>query len=202
MPLPNNNASMIKVKYYSLVLLFALLTIYSRAQKDSSTSAHRYAEAMEATMQDFKKVKSDTTLAVIEQLAKYDTLLKGEIYDYYKFGLTHRKKAFEWNLLSSKITFWVVIILVFTGIIFAGIQFYVALKEKPHRQSAAAISVQTESATAPTPGETYDALKTELVASAKGIKVSSPVLGVIILVISLLFFYLYLAYVYPIQENF
>jgi len=190
------------IRYYFFVLLFALLTNYSRAQKDSGTSAHRFSEAMEATMQDFKKVKSDTTLAVIEQLAKYDTLLKGEIYDYYKFGLAHRKKAFEWNLLSSKITFWVVIILVFTGIIFAGIQFYVALKEKPHRQSAAAISVQTESATAPTPGETYDALKTELVASAKGIKVSSPVLGVIILVISLLFFYLYLAYVYPIQENF
>ena len=43
---------------------------------------------------------------------------------------------------------------------------------------------------------------TELEASVKGIKVSSPVLGVIILVISLLFFYLYLAFVYPIQEVF
>jgi len=33
-----------------------------------------------------------------------------------------------------------------------------------------------------------------------GLKVSSPVLGVIILVISLAFFYLYLVYVYPIGE--
>ncbi len=43
---------------------------------------------------------------------------------------------------------------------------------------------------------------TEIVASVKGIKVSSPILGVIILVISLLFFYLYLVYVYPITEIF
>jgi hypothetical protein len=43
---------------------------------------------------------------------------------------------------------------------------------------------------------------TEFEASAKGIKVSSPVLGVIILVISLAFFYLYLVYVYPISEIF
>ncbi|MBS1606770.1 MAG: hypothetical protein JST42_29205 [Bacteroidetes bacterium] len=190
---PNNYAPMREIRYYVLILLFALATNASRAQKDSDTSTHRFSQAMQATMQDFRKVKSDTTLAVIEGLAKYDTLLKGEIYDYYKFGLAHRKKAFEWNLLSSKITFWVVVILVFTGIIFAGIQFYIALKEKRHRQP---------SMTTPAPGETYDALKTELVAGARGIKVSSPVLGVIILVISLLFFYLYLAYVYPIQENF
>jgi hypothetical protein len=36
--------------------------------------------------------------------------------------------------------------------------------------------------------------------STAGLKVSSPVLGVIILVISLAFFYLYLVYVYPISE--
>ena len=41
---------------------------------------------------------------------------------------------------------------------------------------------------------------TELSASPKGIRISSPVLGVIILTISLLFFYLYLVYVFPIEE--
>ena len=43
---------------------------------------------------------------------------------------------------------------------------------------------------------------TSFSASATGISVSSPVLGVIILVISLAFFYLYLVYVYPISELF
>jgi hypothetical protein len=37
---------------------------------------------------------------------------------------------------------------------------------------------------------------------ASGIKVSSPVLGVVILVISLAFFYFYLVYVYPIENIF
>ena len=41
---------------------------------------------------------------------------------------------------------------------------------------------------------------TTISASAKEIRVSSPVLGVIILIISLLFFYLYLIYVFPIEE--
>ncbi len=41
---------------------------------------------------------------------------------------------------------------------------------------------------------------TQLELSQSGLKVSSPVLGVIILVLSLAFFYLYLTHVYPISE--
>jgi hypothetical protein len=37
--------------------------------------------------------------------------------------------------------------------------------------------------------------------STGGLKISSPVLGVIILGLSLAFFYLYLVYVYPIAET-
>jgi hypothetical protein len=40
---------------------------------------------------------------------------------------------------------------------------------------------------------------TEFSASPQGIKVASSTLGVIILVISMCFFYMYLAYVYPIN---
>jgi hypothetical protein len=42
-------------------------------------------------------------------------------------------------------------------------------------------------------------MKTDIEFSGKGIKVSSPVLGVVILAISLGFFYLYLRHVYPIE---
>jgi hypothetical protein len=42
---------------------------------------------------------------------------------------------------------------------------------------------------------------TEIEASVTGIRVSSPVLGVLILVISFLFFYLYLIYVYPVVDT-
>jgi hypothetical protein len=100
-----------------------------------------------------------------------------EYYVYKASGLRYRSRVFEWQLFSSRIIFTTVILLVASGIVFAAIQFRAGLK----RPRAAA-----------------DATQIDL--SAGSIKVSSPVLGVIILVISLAFFYLYLVYVYPISE--
>jgi len=94
--------------------------------------------------------------------------------------------VFRWQALSSIIIFYSVLVLVFAGILFSGIQFYKSMKFAGDKEKE---------------GKTNQAL-TEFEASASGIKVSSPVLGVIILVISLAFFYLYLVYVYPIQETF
>jgi len=45
-------------------------------------------------------------------------------------------------------------------------------------------------------------MDTDLELSTTGVKVSSNILGVVILSLSLAFFYLYLAFVYPIQEIF
>lgn len=101
-------------------------------------------------------------------------------FEYFSQGYQHRQKVFRWQLLSSKIIFVIVVILVFAGIVFAAIQFYDGMK---HTMS------KTD------PVTTFEAGK-------EGLKVSSPILGVIILVISLAFFYLYLVYVYPIEEIF
>ena len=99
-------------------------------------------------------------------------------YDYRISGYAHRERVFAWQLLSSRIIFVVVIFLVLTGIYFSWLQFSRSLK-----------------------GAKGEELKeTTFEASATGFKVSSPILGVIILAMSLAFFYLYLAYVYPISE--
>jgi hypothetical protein len=100
-----------------------------------------------------------------------------EYYVYKASGLRYRSRVFEWQLFSSRIIFATVILLVASGIVFAAIQFRAGLKR---------------------PRAASDATQIDL--SAGSIKVSSPVLGVIILVISLAFFYLYLVYVYPISE--
>ena len=104
-------------------------------------------------------------------------------YSYRTQGLLHRQSTFKWQLLSSRVIFVVVLTLVFAGIYFAAIQFHAGLRERRA-------------------GEAVEEKVSEFSASATGIKVSSPVLGVIILVISLAFFYLYLVYVYPISEIF
>jgi hypothetical protein len=102
-----------------------------------------------------------------------------EYYLYRSSGLQHRRRVFEWQLFSSKIIFVTVLMLVGLGIIFAALQFRAGLKR--------------------TQADVRDAA-TEIAFSTTSVKVSSPVLGVIILVISLAFFYLYLVYVYPISE--
>ena len=105
-------------------------------------------------------------------------------YEYRTSGLEHRRRVFEWQLLSSKVTFVTVLLLVLAGIVFAAIQFRAGLARSgaPGRES----------------GDKETATQLEL--ATTGIKVTSPVLGVIILLISLAFFYLYLVYVYPISE--
>jgi len=100
-------------------------------------------------------------------------------YDYRSKGFDHRQSVFQWQLLSSKIIFVIVIFLVCIGVYFSWVQFSAGMKGKAKEDSSSETTIE---------------------ASATGIKVSSPVLGVIILVISLMFFYLYLVYVYPIEE--
>ena len=104
-------------------------------------------------------------------------------YDYRTSGMKHRSRVFEWQLFSAKLIFGIVTFLVLAGIVFAWIQFKSGLDAKDSEGVA---------------GEAI----TEFEASSGGIKVSSPVLSVIILVISLAFFYLYLVHVYPTEDIF
>ena len=167
------------------VLLLSIVSNGVHAQADTM-NRDKLSRLLQATDDKYGKLaRKDSTLENIVALSKNDSLLQKELYDYYHFGLEHRKQTFSWNLSSSKITFWVVIVLVFSGIAFAGFQFYIAMQE---RRTASTLPPMD--------------LGTQLEAGKDGIKVSSHVLGVIILIISLLFFYLYLAYVYPIKEIF
>ena len=110
-------------------------------------------------------------------------------YEYRSKGFEHRKRVFAWQLVSSKIIFFVVIFLVLVGVYFSWVQFHKKINNG---------KVGTPPSIASDVKKSEDV--TTISASAKEIKVSSPVLGVIILVISLLFFYLYLVYVFPIEE--
>ena len=101
-------------------------------------------------------------------------------YDYKTRGFDHRSRVFEWQLLSSRLIFVLVIAIVAVGLYFSWLQFMAGFKQ----------------------GTPPDKTSTTFEASPSGIKVSSPVLGVIILTLSLVFFYLYLVHVYPIDELF
>ncbi|SFI35925.1 hypothetical protein [Jannaschia pohangensis] len=112
-----------------------------------------------------------------ETLEAIDTSLRG-YYDYRIVQYEHRLAVFKWQYLSSQVIFYVVIAIVLIGLYFSWMQF--------HRDQI---------------GDAPPAV-TEISAKKDGFSVSSPVLGVIILVLSLGFFYLYLVHVYPISETF
>jgi len=124
----------------------------------------------------FGQIDSETREQYLQALQRY--------YDYRVGGYGHREDLFEWQFLSSKIIFVVVLALVFAGIYFAAVQFHIGLKARGEQKVSA-------------PEDT-----TEFVFSFKEFKIRSPVLGVIILGISLAFFYLYLVYAYPIENVF
>jgi hypothetical protein len=110
-------------------------------------------------------------------------------YEYRANGYAYRSRVFEWQLLSSRVIFVVVLVLVGAGIYFAAVQFRSAM-----RASARPAGLET------VPAASGVTLATQLEVSAKGIVVNSSVMGLIILALSLAFFYLYLVYVYPITD--
>lgn len=96
--------------------------------------------------------------------------------------LEHREDVLRWQLTANQISFWMVLVLVFSGLVFAGIQFRTAM------QGAKA------------PGDDAEKPMQELSLGAEGITIRSSVLGVILLALSLALFYLYLVYVFPVEE--
>jgi hypothetical protein len=124
--------------------------------------------------------------------AKYLAAMQ-RFYEYRANGYAYRSRVFEWQLLSSRVIFVIVLVLVIAGIYFAAAQFRVAMMAARRNLLNPPAA---DAAAGPNP------LATQLEISAKGVVVNSSVLGVIILGLSLAFFYLYLVYVYPIQNVF
>jgi hypothetical protein len=124
-------------------------------------------------------------------------------YRYRTTGFEHRRAVFDWQLLSSKIIFAVVILLVAVGVYFSWLQFMAS--GQAGRPAAPAPKAGAAKTAEEAGGDGKGGRLRDLTSSFKGpggFEVSSPVLGVVILVISLAFFYLYLVHVYPITELF
>ena len=98
------------------------------------------------------------------------------IEEYNQWALRHAKRAFLWSHISSILIFFIVLIVIGCGLYFSYLQFSLALR-RPQ---------QIENST------------TNMKIGKDGIEISSSIIGLLILMISVVFFYLYLRYVYPI----
>ena len=174
-----------------------------------------------------KNLPPELKAALYEQeLAKF----KREAWSY-----KYEEKVYEWQYVTSKVVFVMVILLVIAGMFFSWLQFRQSLhtpkkiriverKPKPVEVIASEIvpaptggtSVQgkegeslvkvkenesADEAQQATPSHSEDSEKDtyEIEASATGIKIHTSMFGVAILAFSLIFFYLYLQFIYPVK---
>jgi len=167
-----------------IMLLYCMPTIADENKSQADTNNDNRGKGIDLFVPDpnsiYKSNKEETQEA---DLSKCSTINDVDIkssckkafqkrFSNFEFELNHRENVLRWQHLSTKIILFVVLVLVGMGLYFAWVQFHSGSRDE---------SVN------------------ELNISMDGIKVSSPVLGVIILTLSLAFFYLYLVHVYPIS---
>lgn len=184
------------IQNYCSVLIFSCMLIFSMASKAANTDATNVVgtdkddsikELNKIWKNKVPKIGTEQKVGqsgdnVLEYLINDDTkkYFGKALYDEQLRAMIRNESIYHWQDFSTKIIFWVVLFLVFTGICFSGIQFFNGTQQKNKSSNQEDIQHHVE-------------------ISAKGIKVSSPFLGIILLVISLAFLYLYLVYVYPIS---
>jgi hypothetical protein len=132
-----------------------------------------------------------------------DSVIRSVNEDYYKFAYAYRKKAYEWQLLSSRIILAVVIVVVLLGLYLSYLQFEAGARTLTRTTTSIkatdppANSLPANSSPPNSSDAAFQQSTMEL--SKDGIKINSNVIGLIILVISIAFFFLYLRFVFGIN---
>jgi hypothetical protein len=113
-----------------------------------------------------------------------------ENFAYEAERLRHRKWVFRFQLVASNVSFMMVVALIGFGLWFAYVQFC-----RDFAKTSPAINVANP------PGRIEDrpTSTTDIDISLARIRISSSILGVIILGLAMGFFFLYLRFVFPIQ---
>ena len=110
---------------------------------------------------------------------------------YQKFNLIHWKRSFAWQYYSSIVIFILVVMIVLFGLYLSYYQFsLVSNMIKKNEERNDKIKLDTTN---------IEILKADLEIHKDGVKISTAVVGLVILVISIVFFFLYLKFVYPIH---
>jgi len=176
-----------------IVVLFCFYALVSVAQVKIKHTHKRQAPAASLTHNEFnpdsvdlsQDKSADSVTQAVDPLLSERLQLQKQYdkasNDYYVWNCAYKRNIFKFQYISGIIIFIVVLIVVFTGLVFSAWQFYITMSQLPKKNT----------------GKQEAATNIEL--SASGLKVTSSVLGVIIIALSLAFFYLYLAYVYPIS---
>ncbi len=178
------------IKRLSLIALLAFITLGSssaqtRPSSDSNLdSTEEKKKDLESNhfldkMDDAWKKEKDSIKIDLKNLISYipqsDSTLNEALLQYNIRSLKHRRNVFQWQYISSIVIFFMVVFIVSIGLFLSYLHFKNDLKN----------------------GQTTNH---ELELNKAGLKINSSVIGLIILIISIAFLFLYLEYVYDIQE--
>lgn len=145
---------------------------------------------------------SQRTVALIQQLRKAapsgpDPEIHKIDVAFYEKWAEHNLRVFQMTLIESTLLLFVVLAVVGSGLYFSYMQLRTALTAGSTTVDPAAAG--SADVARPKPGPSALDSATNLELSASGVKITSSIAGVIILAMSLGFFYLYLKEVYPIK---
>jgi hypothetical protein len=115
--------------------------------------------------------------------------------EYTVFAWKNRREAFAWQSVATKVIFGVVIIVVLAGLYLSWMQFNFA-HNAPLKVTTPSTEGSASAATSTNPGDAMNTIEV----NTSGVKITSSVIGLVILTLSIVFFFLYLKFVYPIIE--
>ena len=169
-----------------LVLLFSIHT--TRAQEDTSKPLPT-GEVLAGFEEKLAENGHGITRKQPVQIEDAEPVISKMQASYNEFGLQHMERAFLWQYYSSIMIFAIVVCIVITGLFLSYRQF--RLQEWKAMNPQKTVTASAEG--------TSEFTTTTLEFGKEGVKINSAVIGLIILSLSLAFFFLYLKYVYPIQ---
>lgn len=147
------------------------------------------------------KHSKDSAVAYMNAYLHY----KKNIYWQAQEALKDRTATYAWQHRTSRWIFFIVVLVVLIGITFSAAHFYNAMRRE--NRLLALQEKKQERKKQPETGKEGDDKQpetdtaTSIEVSSSGIKISSSLVGIIVLFFSLLFFFLYLKFVYPINET-
>lgn len=211
---------------FSLIFIIFCIALFllpsSSKAKNSTDHTTNSAPALNLQFDKFKEtVDSNTTndggtSSNQKNISVQDSndKLSVDINSYNSWTFMDTEKTLEWQHIETKVIFCLVVLIVTLGLLLCILQFYMdylskygltAAKAQPHDKTHA---IDSKAEPAPTTSDPHPEVEkhieqkqsTTINASKDGIQISSPVLGVVMLALSLAFFYLYLRNVYPVNE--
>jgi cytochrome c-type biogenesis protein CcmH/NrfG len=181
-----------RIRSVVLFILVIALPLFSAGQDSDATK-----KAFEKAVSMSKDIEADTAKESISTINTDRDLLKRS----NEYNFMHQQRSFTWQYYSGIVIFFLVVVIVGMGLVLSYQQF--KLNERlvtPVKTTvitdAANNTTEQTTSTALAPAAVFTTSTMEI--GKDGLKINTAVIGLIILSLSIAFFFLYLKYVYPV----